>query len=474
MLGVEIIMKKRRVTILLIILTCVAAFLVLYGGGDDAYVELFAWDEHDRFYGLTLTIATTPELYRGSFGAFVGAYRLNNRDVQIHLIDYGSDLERARERIGVELMSGTAPLLIDANLVDFHNPSTAVLLADWLPNIYNHPRFNEDDWFTNVFDATMRHGGLYAFPSQFTHYYVVVNNNIPGLLEAVYGKQSISIGEMIDIFDRIYATFDNLQPMYIGNFSASWLLANSIDDFFDFESARVEFNSPRFIDFINRANEITSSIPRSGARDTANRRLEAEFAQRYFFRLVLADALEYFSVFDEDTLFSNPMLVTNNQGQLLIDHRNTLVLNAGATPAEQAFALDFVLLLNGQDGEGGRPLGDEMHEFLLGGAYNTHAGARPTNRHLLLHDSMFSVHRFLPLVYSGWRTYLSRDEITEMSNIKITTAAEMPMSTLRFAPWPIENIIFETLEQFESGLLTAGQAAQGLQNRITLVLMEAQ
>jgi len=49
---------------------------------------------------------------------------------------------------------------------------------------------------------------------------------------------------------------------------------------------------------------------------------------------------------------------------------------------------------------------------------------------------------------------------------------EMPKVDWRFAPGMIWDVLDEILGQFQDGLITAEQAAQDLQNRVTLILME--
>ena len=440
--------------------------------------EFFVWPEsidgQSPFYGETLTIAIYHSEYL--FERLAMEYEFRNPGVTVEVISF-EDFDIGRERISLELMAGNPPVLISGQLVDYFNPMTMQSFADWWPVMRAAPNFSEDDWFINVFDALSRDGRLIGFPmiydSLMGNSFIVANSTIPGLAEEFAGRQSISYNEMIEIYNRISPSLD--APMYLErNFDMLAAVVENIDKFLDFETGRVQFSSPEFINFINHAKEITSADRDFGNNqffnfnETGNRDVTASLAREYFFRRVLIADIDNFGAFEGDLVFVNPIPYANDRGELLISPDSTMVLSAGASRVQQALAFDFLRFamvppVERED--------DLIHHGLFIIGLNYTSPARAHAQSVFPHTFGWTPRAFSAL--DGWRWagdgwHEAIATIVSYAN----AAAEMPMRDMRYAPQFVRDTVQEALRQFHDGLITAEQAANDLQNRITLMLME--
>ena len=458
----------------MLVLTALLALLLAACGSDAAPDEPFVWqwerttDNPSPFYGETLTIATTHLSFPGNYRWFAMQYMQRNPGVTIEIIDMGDDLERAREQMGVRLMAGDAPMMICGRLSDAFLPMSQTMFIDWNILLDAHPEFDENDWFMNVFRANEINGQLFSFPLSYAYAYVVANTTVPGLIDAVYGRESIHIGDIIDLYAQYLSITDSERPLYIGNFrniltTNLWALLMLDTNFFDFEAGEVNFNDPLFADTIARINGFVN--PRGYGALLGNwgdRTHEAAMAQSAFFRVITTDHYEYFSIFENGTLFANPMRLTNSEGELIVQSFHSFMLSAGATPAEQALALDFVMFLGGH---GSANIESNQHRIF--------AGEQSTHRELMRVESSQQLPNTIASFYSSWNRALDFSGIIIKTIDRAEALVDVPMTTHRFAPRHIETMVTnEVYEQFHDGLITAEAAANYLQNRITLMLME--
>jgi hypothetical protein len=261
------------------------------------------------------------------------------------------------------------------------------------------------------------------------------------------------------------------------DFNVLMAVESNIDEFFDMETGRIEFNTPEFIDFITLARELTSlerdfapvMLPRW--LETGDRSFMAASSQRYMFRRVWAVNYESFGIFDENVFFTNPLPYTNRQGELLISPWRTFALNVGASQAQQALALDFlrfILEIPGWSAQDDFFL-QRLYQDATGGGFASpfRGGAR----------AMFETHmsrqyqeRFDEL---GWRP-IDNDwpQAFETMIARGVATRSMPMRDNRYGSELIHTAVIEILHQFHDGLITAEQAANDLQNRVTLIIME--
>ena len=448
--------------------------------------EPFVWPEstggRSPFYDETLTIMSTWDIR--NFRRFAEEYELRNPGVVIEFVALGSintfeELEVIREQVGLELMGGTAPILIEGSLVDYLNPMTAQHFSDWRPIMHTDPNFHEDDWFMDAFDALSRDGGMMAFPIQYDSWagntFILANSMIPGLAEEFERRRSISLTEMMEIHSRKSASHPNMYIMR--DFDALVAVAYYIDNFFDYETGRVDFASSEFIDLITRAREATSPNREFGAYQHVIHRLSGGAlrgfmtyeSHRYFFRRAYTFEYDIFSIFDEGMPFVNPLLYVTENDELLIRPESTMVLNATATNTQQALALDFLRFTL----EAPRHASDDtvLHGMFSAPTWNLNS----PNRH---HARLLLTNTFISSIHPQWGRYNWRLKDTNLlRNVEviesyIEAADTMPMRRSHQIPEVVGEAIWEIVHQFHDGLITAEAAANDLQNRVTLILME--
>ena len=453
--------------------------------GGVADEEVFVWPDYiDRqtlFYGQTLTIGVSANGREGMrLVPFVNAYMRANPGVNIEFIYLDGDIERTREQIAVQFMAGTAPMLVPGHHVQYPNMHNHDMFANWFPLMEAHPHFNEADWQMNVFDAFAMDGRLLGLSPTFQYMYVMVNSAVPGLAEATAGRDSITLAEMIELYEHFYDPLNS--KMIMNGFDVRWALTGwHTHNFFDFNTGYVNFNNQEFIELITQMRGLTNphqllGHPRQIGRP-GDRYLELEWSQRYMFRQATSHPFEYFSIFDENTIFVNPLLVVNDDGELLIHGApsETWLLSAGATPIQRALAMDFILFIAGNENDTLRleSLFSPAAGFLNAPWFPSGA---PVNRYLLYRDGNFAFANMLNQLFinNNWRLAGTQEEADEKIFARMHTAAEMPMARPFHAPWLITDLINEHLELFNSGLQTAQQTAENLQNSVTLAMMEVQ
>ena len=422
--------------------------------------------DRDLFYGETLTIATLSE---ERLRNIVTQYRMQNLGVNIEIICFWdmvfADISHAQNQLGVQLMAGAGPVLIEGALVDFADPRLAQYFVDWFPLMAADPNFNEDDWFMNVFHASAVDGRLYAFPTMFSYGLAMPNRTIPGLTETLAAKEDITMPELMNLHRE---TSTDTSFWLAPDMSTAMALSFNLDPFMDLETGWVDFNNPQFIDFINHAQNAAN--PNSAATWMQMMGLlfeherEELLSQMYLFHTLTQNQIYDFIDFADGPLFTTPTPIVNGRGELLVAPYEAFVLNAQATPTQQALAWDFIQFMKHPGNQG------SVHLI------------ESTNRNVMRHVLEILVTHQLPregfVIYVegilNWELPGTMEETMDQAMAQLTAFGEMPMARMgdMAVPNVIHTIILEVLGQFDDGLISAEHAAQELQNRISLVLME--
>ena len=454
----------------------VVAFLVLLlgacGGGavvDGPFVWEWDMEAEDPFYGETLTIASV--WLDASMRGAVSAFRRDNPGVNVEFVSYRDDIDAGRTSVAMQFMAGNAPTLIIGSglLVDVSHPNAANLLADWRPIMTAYPRFNPDDWFMDAFDTFTDSDMLLSLPSALFYFHVVANSSVPGLIEAMEGKTSISLDEMIDLHRRFAP-----DGMYLLNgFDALLAAEFNLEHFLDIDGGMVNFSSPEFVRLLDESRELTSPEQIFGNPINhlyrGNREREAHLAQNYLFSITSNFVYEYLALFDEETIFVGALPFVNRQGHVVANPNMTIAfsLNAAATPAEQALALHFLNTVM-------------FDSAVYGNVTNEAMLHHPTNRNQQRAEAenakFWDLHRAYTGTSSPWRFANIRgaNEFIDALLARYSAIEQMPIADRWPGPWAVQDAIREVLEQFHEGLITAEAAANDLQNRVTLIMLEAQ
>ena len=411
------------------------------------------------FVGETLTIA---EMFNTRELRFVAnKYMRENPGVTIEVIDYFGDYERdghlleVQKLIASQLMAGSGPVLIEAALADYLDPRSATFFCDWYPVMAADPGFGEEDWFMNVFHAVSVNGRLTAFPIHFIYSFIAANSTIPGLPEAMAGKDGITMSEMMELHREMQGeTAYSFEPF----FDLTWIRELYIDSFINLETGWVDINNERFIELITYAERITDRDISGSIHSSGYQRTEASWSERYFFYITNPIQYQHLVDFEESLLFSGNTPLVNDLGELVMYPTQGYILSVNATPTEQALAWDFLKFMM------------EPDNYQI----SYYGSMQPTNRNIL----RFTVEEKLPsdIRDNNWRLTGTANEAAEDLIAKMTAFGEMPMHNMRSLPDAIigmpAGVFPEAMRQFQDGLVSAEQTALNLQNQVELVLME--
>jgi len=409
---------------------------------------------------VTLTIAN-PNNWMG-LEHFAQIYMDENPGVDIIINDWDGDFMRYLEQKPLTLMAGTADDLMASFGFDYHSPSTQALLADWLPVMRADPDFNESNFFVNVFEAMTTNGRLYNLPIAFNPTRVAYNTTIPGMSEEIFGRSNITMSEM-------HAIHRSLAPENIlmdSSYDVQFALGFQIHSFVDFENRTSSFNTPEFINFITESREITCPDKNIGwmfASTYYNPEIMEENSHKYLFqKLFTGDPYQFLIPFEEEMKFSGNIPMVNEQGEVLIQAFPSYVLNGHTSPEARAIAWDFLRFL----------LDPAVYQTDL--ELTPWVSMIPVYRPLLMLNLEREVPGWLEHFSEnyGWRSVFSEEETIEHIYNQLSELGRVSLADRIFLPTSISEIIGEVMTQFHEGLVTAEQAAEDLQNRVTLALME--
>lgn len=433
-------------------------------------IELIQNPDRSLFEGESITIATR---YPWFINPIVVAYMNMNPEINVHVthhstVEADGPLEQIRMEMAAQLMGGSAPTLINSFLVDIFDPRQAIYFYDWQNLMNADPVFDKAEWFMNVFNAFSVDSHLYVFPLNVTYLPVVVNRTVPGLLEAVSEYSSgITLSSLLQIYDYFSEYYSFLLE---STFSSAWIMHFSSERFIDIEIDHVDF-SEEFIDFIIYADNITSPDFDDVFRDihflmgnvTLSTINEQNLGRRYFFQLDSNQNFWYFLDFYGDIHgFAGMIPLVNEHDELFVSALDGFLLNANATPVEKAIAWDFLMFAMQPEN-----FPDHVHSNWY---------LQPPNRNLFYHLIRKSLYESFGGNARGdylypWFSGTVEDAVDGVI-AKMSQFAEMPMRSTSSHSRVIDRIIDDNICLFHDGLLSAQQAADLIQNQVTLVLME--
>jgi len=446
------------------------------------------FEDRELFQGETLTISTfwplTSTRHR-SIDEHARRYMTANPGVNIEVSYPGRDVagwvnpQRYHEQLSIQILAGTAPVLIDTggNLFSWADPRVNRMFADWFSVMYQDPDFNEEDFYMNALNAlaSRSNGRLVIYPLGFEYTPIFVNSTVPGLAESMEGRNTVT---MTDLHQAYHDFAPDTHFSLITDYNLRFAVMGNIENFLDIENRTVNFNNQEFIQFITEARNIGtnqhSTEFRGGFWGAWVSREEQEILSRLFLFYSGSPLSNHQMVnITRELPFVNILPLANDNGEIQISTDLAFALNAGATPAQQALAWDFIKSMQSTElPENFVPTqGIPVYRPFLPNAVDfwlNHHGSAFTS-FLIYND--FGLESGM---MAGMR------QATEDIIAELDRTANMPMTAKWWWDWfgtmmpgnAIDSIIFETLDNFQDGLITAQVAAETLQNSITLILME--
>ena len=371
------------------------------------------------------------------------------------------------EQRNLTLMAGNAPDMFLLEGLNYHLPDNSRLLADWRPVMESHPDFNPDDYFMNVFEAvTGMDGRLTAFPTNFFFGLVAANTTVPGLVDALAQTNGVNEATLMNLAQE-FGIGSNNNPLYIHpgftlrrTASINWMTGGYIQSFLDIQNIKADFDNLRFISFIENTLALTTTNPtllthilggvtiHSKAQTIAN-------SERYMFMNFWPTFPQMFLPIYEP-VFAGHTPITNHLGELAIFPWVVWGLNINTSTEQQQAAWEFIRFMQQPERiDVGSPM-------IMVSTYKPH----------MRHDFSRLIHH-RALLAQGWQlTTDTFDEALEAGIALIENIGSLPMTDGMQISGVILDVLLEVFDQFEHGFITAEQAAEDLQSRMTLMLME--
>ena len=417
------------------------------------------------FYGETLTIFIERNWHRHrNMAQIANSFERMHPGVNVEFVFSDTIETEDFHDLMEELMTEHAPDIIQASNVFYPGHENTYYFVDWMPVLARHPGFDTNDWNMNVLTASFINGELIAFPSVQVVFFVSANRTVPGLADMFEIMESITIKELLDLYDGIWGYADGLAFLFV-NLTGQVILFH-LHEFFDYETGRVEFNTDEFIDLLERLYYTVHMLEEEAWEDWQHRLdIDIIFSEHYFFRYHggFMD-FEVFLLLEHEPYFVNPLPIVTNDGALKVsaftgNHHYSWILST-QNPASQALAAEFLLFMAGVFGQGV----DSRNSPFYASSASWGLFGVPARLDGFSHGADV-VRNFVHMFPSApWRqdAAYAADIIEE----HILHLKNMEMQRLGVFPRSFFNIFVEELDEFSEGIVSARETATRLQNRV--------
>jgi hypothetical protein len=356
-------------------------------------------------------------------------------------------------------MAGVADDIIDASMLSHIDLSERGLIVDFLPLMQNDPDFVEEDFFMNAFRAFEYRGGLYTFPIIFSNRFVGVNNTLSAeLIERFKQYETMSHRQMLELYFE-YADTDTL--FLSPDIDAMAFVFHNHRTFVDYENRAANFNTDDFVSLLTKIREATNPQRFADGRLDYSVNWDPtgvptpELFHRYVFMVAHHSNYRAFFPISDRELFTHYIPFATDDGYISINSTIRFFINSASENIELAW--EFLKFL----------AADEEYANLVS------VLGVPIKREHFGSDTPDYIAMWINILREN--NFVIEGDIKDIADNIISTMErwnEMPMQINHSSSDNLREMIIETLTSFHRGFLTAEQAAEELQNRVTLYLME--
>jgi ABC-type glycerol-3-phosphate transport system substrate-binding protein len=211
----------------------------------------------------------------------VVSFNKQNEDFAVSVMNYcigGRGYSEAREALRLDLSIGKGPdLCVLDNFTDSEALFAGGCFTDLSSYLENSQLYGREDFIAQALEACTWQGQLMAIPNYFR-------------LETIVGRTDVVGTEMgwnMDDMISIVRSHPNAVPF--DNCSASYIfdvcIRNMLEEFVDLDGKKADFESPKYIEFLNFIKELPDSDGINGELSDWNNWLQegrALFSSRYF------------------------------------------------------------------------------------------------------------------------------------------------------------------------------------------------
>jgi len=445
---------KRAIAIL-------AACLILCGitsCGAKPNEDVKVYAPEDTLTG-TLEIAVISTY---GYDTFVNAFTTKHPGVDIKLTSFPNP-QTANTILSTKFMAGEGFDIIDLSTLPVREYADKGYLVDLSAYMEADMNFDKTAYNANVFDAMRYKGMLYTMPSAYRHDFVSINKNAPAaLIEEFSQLKSISLTKMIDMYSR--SGMQNDFTIY-KNPSMLYAMSKDMETYIDYEAKTCSFNTPAFIEKIQLYKEAFGAVENAGNYNLlqpdalgVNRMNDGEYSAMYLFNDSRAISDSYLHMGYDELYFSPPKPLVDDNGAL---YARPLEVHAITSFCEdKALAWEFIKFVTSEEAQA------------LRGAFGVPV-------HLVAMETLVAAELMNTLEYynENGGPYSPIDETQFIANALAiyTGASELPISinmNIGLDASSIEVILWNELEAFATSSVTAEQAAENIQKRISIALSE--
>ena len=268
-------------------------------------------------------------------------------DVSIEVISADNfsfeTLSEYSNRLRVQLMSGEdTPDIIDMSfLLDYYKAADSGMIIDLYPFWNSDPDITQDDYFMNIIELYEYNGGLYAMPSSFSLNTVRLNKRVTDFIGI--DVDSIDVMNAFELLDIYLSALDKgvIEDdfrIFYGDPGRNVMLGYIYEDFFDPVTKTARFNTPEFIEFLEKSDQIPTTQTVFSGYVTSDSVSQFESANNTF---LLVERLG----FDDDTIgffsgtpdTSKGIIVLTPDGGLTVNTRLTWAISSSCENPELAW-----------------------------------------------------------------------------------------------------------------------------------------
>ena len=175
-----------------------------------------------------------------------------NSEYRIGVVDYANystdeDYEAGMERLNNDMLSGVVADIISVDVISYESFANKGMFVDLTDRVSN---FNQNEYFTNFFDALKYGDKLYKLGFSFSV------QTIEAKTEHVNGKSGLSVAEFTELVKNLPEGMEAFSDMTRGVAGYRYLTGN-INAFVDLNNATCNFNTPEFLELL----ELCATYP---------------------------------------------------------------------------------------------------------------------------------------------------------------------------------------------------------------------
>jgi|GEM_PF-3490937 len=410
---------------------------------------------------LTGTLAVAVA-YPAGYDMFTNAFKAKHPGVDVKLTTF-PDTTTAFTILGTKFMAGECYDVIDVSALPVREYADKGYLVDLSAYMDADTHYDKSAYNTNILDAMRYKNALYTMPSGYRFDFVSLNKNAPAsLIEEFSRLDGVSLLQMIDMYNR-----SGMQEELALYKSPSLLYAmqKDIESYIDFENKTSHFNTPEFIskiqtylDFFGTAELGLQPNETQPDANGVNRYNDGALAAMYLFNDSMLTRDFYLHLGYDELYFGHTKPIVNDSGALQVRTYETHAITSFCE--DQALAWEYIKFVTSAEaqiprGLYGAPISREALETLITDDLTTamniyKKGGGP----------------FPPIAEDAFIAN-ALSLYTNASNLPASVPLDIGLGATSLVP-----LMREELQSFISGSITAAQAAENIQKRISIALSE--